>query len=331
MDPGNPNNVPLPGDDDDDRVPAQVIQQGFKEVQMELRAQNLARQIREFNGDGSRRFNEWLRDVERVGTALEATPERFKALAFMTLKGTAVDFLSCIVRENPNIPWPALRHQLMTQFSDRPDEHLAKQKLMRLSQHKGETIQSFCERILALAEDAYPAQNFGHPLVQAALSDTLTDGVIDDSMARKLIRNRPPTFAMAQAIANEEQQANRAFSIRRRDEPMEVDELKSSNLEIKSIKDQLAGLSEKVSEVLAIGQPVGQGSGVNRQSAGTGPQKTGGATQHQWTTDGKPICSFCKKVGHTQTKCYAKRRQQGQTTQSNRGNDSSSVSTGPRN
>ena len=324
MDPGNPNNAPLP-DDDDDRVPAQVIQQGFKEVQMELRAQNLARQIREFKGDGSRHFHDWLRDVERVGAALEATPEKFKALAFMTLKGTAVDFLSHILRENPNISWPALHHHLMTQFSDRSDEHLAKQKLRRLSQHKGETIQSFCERILALAEDAYPAQNLGNPLVQAALIDTLTEGVLDDSMARKLIRNRPPTFAMAQAIANEEQQTNRAFSLRRRDEPMEIDELRSSNLEIKEIKEQLAGLSEKFSEILAIGRPVGQDSGVNRQRTGTRPQKTDGASQHQWTTDGKPICSFCKKVGHTQAKCYAKRRQQGQPTHS------SSVSTGPRN
>ena len=91
-----------------------------------------------------------------------------------------------------------------------------------------------------------------------------------------------------------EQQANRAFSLRRRDEPMKIDELRSSNLEIKEIKEQLAGLSEKCSEILAIGRPVGQDSGVNRQSTGTRPQKTGGASQHPWTTDGKPnLCSFC--------------------------------------
>ena len=51
--------------------------------------------------------------------------------------------------------------------------------------------------------------------MQAALIDTLTDGVTDDSMGRKLIQNRPLTFAMAQVIASKEQQANRAFSIHR--------------------------------------------------------------------------------------------------------------------
>ena len=62
---------------------------------------------------------------------------------------------------------------------------------------------------------------------------------------------------------------------------MEVHQLKSSNLEIKEIKKQLAGLSEKHSEVLATEWPVGQDLGVNRQSTFTIPQKSVGASPNQ--------------------------------------------------
>ena len=71
MDQIDPNNVPLP-QDNDGGVSAEVIQQGFKEVQMELRAQGLAKQVREYNGEGNRCFHEWRKDVDRVGTVLSA-------------------------------------------------------------------------------------------------------------------------------------------------------------------------------------------------------------------------------------------------------------------
>ena len=44
MDQKDPNNVPL-AQDNDGSVPAEVIQQGFKEVQMELRAQGLVNKL----------------------------------------------------------------------------------------------------------------------------------------------------------------------------------------------------------------------------------------------------------------------------------------------
>ena len=158
-------------------------------------------------------------------------------------------------------------------------------------------------------------------MIQSALIDTLTDGVQDDSIARKLIRNQPRNFAQAQALACEEQQAHRAFSIRRREEPMEVDTV-GRDTEIKEIRDQLSGLSRKFDEVLAVSRSVPQ----HRDTQMTRP-----ALQHKWTEDGRPICSYCKKVGHVQAKCITRKRQQGRQFTKPSGNGTNSVPVGPRN
>ena len=31
-----------------------------------------------------------------------------------------------------------------------------------------------------------------------------------------------------------------------------------------------------------------------------------GKSTHKWTKDGKPICSFCNKIGHRSSRCYKK-------------------------
>ena len=91
----DPNQFPLPADE----LTAQVIHENFHHLWMELRAQTLSKQIRDFSEDGSRRFREWLRDVERVDTALGAADERVKLLALQTLKVLAGDFISRLFRD----------------------------------------------------------------------------------------------------------------------------------------------------------------------------------------------------------------------------------------
>ena len=44
----------------------------------------------------------------------------------------------------------------------------------------------------------------------------------------------------------------------------------------------------------------------------TGDQsrRPGPRVQFEWTADGKPVCGFCKKVGHMQARCKARLRQE---------------------
>ena len=132
-----------------------MVRDSCREIQLELRAQAVVKNIRDFDGEGSKRFREWLREVERAGNSVGADSDRLKAFASQTLRGVASDFLTRIVSQKPAITWAELRRLLVAQFSDTGDSYLAQAKLTKLKQLKGESIQNFCERIFALAEEAY--------------------------------------------------------------------------------------------------------------------------------------------------------------------------------
>ena len=65
------------------------------------------------------------------------------------------------------------------------------------------------------------------PIVQQQLVELFTDGLANDQVARKLIRQNPNKLADALQTAAEEQQNAHTFELRRRNgpthEPMEVD------------------------------------------------------------------------------------------------------------
>ena len=214
-----------------------------------------------------------------------------------TLRGPAGDFVTRLIRVQPNITWPSIRQALYDHYSDINDTQLAIQKLCRLTQNAGESIQNFAMRIMILADDAYAGHDMNNPLIQSALIETLVDGVRDNGVARKLIRENPDKFEKAVALA--EQQATRAYNIRRREEPMDVYWVSqdNSNSEITQRLDKL---------VDAVGQLLVKDKNSKKETQNKGKQ--GGKSRFKWAEDGKPICHYCGKVGHTQSKCFSKKK-----------------------
>ena len=170
-----------------------------------MRASALGKEIRDFSGDGAKHFRDWLSDIDRVGQALHADNERYKTLAFQSLRGAAGTFLSRYVRDHPNHTWAQIRAALVAQYEEDGDSHLATQKLRCLQQKAGESVQNFVERILRLASEAY--RDLDQPLVQTILVDVLIDGVKDDAIAKRLIKAHPDTLNAALALAVNEQSA----------------------------------------------------------------------------------------------------------------------------
>ena len=78
-------------------------------------------------------------------------------------------------------------------------------------------------RLIVLCDDAYPADNITTDHIQKQLVETFTDGVKDNAIARKLIREKPITLEKALEIATKEQQTAGAFDLRKEETPMEVD------------------------------------------------------------------------------------------------------------
>ena len=119
------------------------LQNAFHQLQMELRAGRLGKRVPDYNGDGSKRFREWLSDIERVGVALNADDNTMKALCFESLKGPAAEHFSRIDRNFPGAPWPQIRQALTSQYSDISDVHMALQRLRKIKQRKGNRFNAF--------------------------------------------------------------------------------------------------------------------------------------------------------------------------------------------
>ena len=192
----------------------------------------------------------------------------------------------CLLRANPNLNWYRIKQRLGQQYSDQSDVHVAQQKMRRLTQQKGESTQKFSERISSLLDDAYPGHNIDNPLIQSVLIDAFIDGLLDEMYQTLLVVQ----------VAAVEQQASRAFSICRRDEPMEVDTIAPEN-------DQAIGQLQKQMEVLSIkpGQMAQGETSTKRKFSSKKPK-------YEWTSEGKPICFFCKKIDDKQSQCYRKKK-----------------------
>ena len=128
----------------------------------------------------------------------------------------------------------------------------ARQRLKRLSQKKGESVQNFFQRIHSLAEESYPGQDIRQPVLQEQLMEIFVDGLAESSMARRLLRVRPETLDHALRLATQEQSANRTFQLRRGEEEMEVDEIRRGN---SYPADQVVSqVVENVSDMMAYQQ-----------------------------------------------------------------------------
>ena len=296
-------------------VPVEMLQESFRLIQTEMRASALVRQIRDFSGEGERRFAEWLGDIRRIGHALNANRNQFITLAMQTLKGTAADFLARIIRENPNITWDQIVESLTTQYLSDNEAQIAKQKLKRLMQKKGESVQNFGERILFLADRAY--NDINDPVIQSSLIDILIDGVENDNLAKHLLKTPPANFHEALEHATRDQNVNKAFNLRRRlEEPMDISTLANKNDRVQQLENAVLNLSSQVEKLVAShsekSNPQNNSRKYNHQQTTSRPYNQANprpyrpqqsAFRHRWTQDGRPICSKCTKTGHISKYC----------------------------
>ena len=75
---------------------------------------------------------------------------------------------------NPNNIWAQLKEQLAVRFSDVTDAQMALSLLRQVTQKQRESVQTYSERILSLAEEAY--NNQGGNAVERQLIDIFLDG-----------------------------------------------------------------------------------------------------------------------------------------------------------
>ena len=100
--------------------------------------------------------------------------------------------------------WPQMKAQLAVKFSDVTDNQMALSLLRQVRQKAGENIQNYAERILSLAEEAY--DNQGGDAHERQLTDIFADGLLNDRLKLKILRDQPDTLQGAVAICTTKEQ-----------------------------------------------------------------------------------------------------------------------------
>ena len=83
------------------------------------------------------------------------------------------------------------------------DAQMALSLLRRVKQKQEESIQNYSERILSLTEETY--NNQGGDAVERQLTDIFVDGLINDQLKMKILREQPNTLQGAVTTATNEQ------------------------------------------------------------------------------------------------------------------------------
>ncbi len=174
--------------------------------------------IEKFAGD-PKKFQSWIKSIDKYILVVGSDAAGKKTFALQSAEGPVSEFLVRYYYANPEATWSQVHEQLKSRFGDVIDSQHAMQMLRQTRQNSGETIQSFSERVLCMAEQSYPDRPLTDPIIERQLVDCLVDGLTDSSVARKLMREDPTTFQSAVQIAVHEQNLTKKFELRNRPIP----------------------------------------------------------------------------------------------------------------
>ena len=211
---------------------AQVFQNlavEMSNVSTALGAQGINQIITPYEGD-PKKFKEWVKSIEKYAVLANlGNDDRIKRVAYQASRGPVSEFIRRYQDNNQQATWDQLKAGLNVRFSEVTDAQHAIMLLRKVQQKPGETVQVYAERLLTLAEDAYPAQQGA--AVQRQQIDIFVDGLQEDQLKLKVLRANPQTLDAAVTTATNEQNLRKRFSLRTRhqyvpaedDDRMEVD------------------------------------------------------------------------------------------------------------
>jgi hypothetical protein len=203
--------------------------------------------IARYKGD-PKAFRLWIKQLEKAVGVRALDIDETVALAYESADGPPSDFIGRYVKVHRPTHWVDLKPELQAHFAEVTDPQHALYVLRTTTQGK-ESAHVFGERVIELAEDAWPGQDIDAPLIQAQLVDIFIDGLKEKLIARKVLRAATGTLLGAIQAATREQDWTRRYELRglggvgtgtvnrnprtprmsppapqvRREEPMEVD------------------------------------------------------------------------------------------------------------
>lgn len=139
-----------------------------------------------------------------------------KTFALQTAQAPVSEFLVRFYQGQPTCTWDMTVTELRNRFGEIIDSQHALQVLRATKQTAKETAQVYAERLLVVAEQAWPGSDLKDSLIERQMIDVFIDGLTDNQVARKVIRGSSVTFNAAVQAAVLEQNMTRRFELRKR-------------------------------------------------------------------------------------------------------------------
>ena len=183
-------------------------------VSTALGAQGINQIITPYEGD-PKKFKEWVKSIEKYAVLANlGNDDSIKRVAYQASRGPVSEFICRYQDSNQQATWDQLKAKLNVRFSEVTDAQHAIMLLRKVRQKPGETVQMYAERLLTLAEDAFPAQQGA--AVKRYQIDIFVDGLQEDKLKLKVLRANPKTLEAAVTTATNEQTLCKRFSLRTR-------------------------------------------------------------------------------------------------------------------
>ncbi|XP_069109516.1 uncharacterized protein [Argopecten irradians] len=200
---------------DDSEVVFRNMAQHFKNFSAAMTAQGVFQVVRSFEGDPTK-FKTWIKEIEKYAKLVGLDDKEIPKIAYQTSVGSVGDFIKRYLDDlEGDLSWEDLKKLLKQRFADITDSHQAMALLRKTIQKRDESVQIYAERLLQVAEDAYPdAQECEKGIVQRQLVNAFCDGLHFDYVKMKVMREDPDTLERAVHIAMREQNLRKRFNLR---------------------------------------------------------------------------------------------------------------------
>ena len=201
--------------------------------------------VKVFEGDPAK-FKQWVKDIERYAQMSRLGDADIPRIAHITCSGSVADYvqryLDECVDQKRTPSWKKIKDHMTKRFAEITDPQQAMAVLRKVRQKSDESVQMYSERLLRVAEDAYPPNtqetDEARKLVQKQLVDIFCDGLFHDYLRMKVLRADPSTFSEAVDIAMKEQNLRKRFNLRSHDNydmlPATYTESETRNLQTNS-------------------------------------------------------------------------------------------------
>ncbi len=156
-----------------------------------------------FSGDASK-FKEWIKRLEKCSTVHQIEEYQTKLLAFKFAAGEVSDFIQRHFDSQPESTWLDLKTDLAKYYDEISDPYVKFKQLQTFRQEENESIQLFAQRLLTAAESIFENFDINEQFIQFQLVGIFADGINNESIKEKLVRENACSLDIALRIAMEE-------------------------------------------------------------------------------------------------------------------------------